>query len=89
MGGPGLTETIRRTLGVDVLRVETGESGTSPSVSAGRYLSEGVYVGVNQGADARSGEAKYEVEITPNVTVETEVGPQSGSQIGARWKFDY
>lgn len=89
MGGPGLLDTVRQTLGIDVLRVDAGESGSSPSVAAGRYLGEGVYVGVNQGTGAKSGEAKVEVEVTPNITVETEVGPETGGRLGARWKLDY
>jgi translocation and assembly module TamB len=89
MGGPSLLDTVRRTLGIDVLRVDAGEGGGSPSVAAGRYLGDGVYIGVNQGANAKSGEARVEVEVTPNITVETEVGPETGGRLGARWKLDY
>lgn len=88
-GGLGILDTARRVLGVDVLRVEAGEEERGPAVSAGRYLSKDVYVGVSQGTGAKSGEATVEVEIVPNVTIETEVGPTSGSRIGARWKLDY
>jgi len=88
-GGPGILETARRVLGVDVLRVDAGEGGRGPALTAGRYLAKDVYVGVSQGAGAKSGEATVEVEVAPNVTIETEVGPTSGGQIGARWKRDY
>ncbi|MBE0529912.1 MAG: translocation/assembly module TamB domain-containing protein [Rhodospirillales bacterium] len=88
-GGLGILETARRALGVDVLRVDAGEKERGPALTAGRYLSKDVYVGVSQGAGAKSGEATVEVEVAPNVTIETEVGPTSGSQIGARWKLDY
>lgn len=88
-GGLGFLDRARRALGVDVLRVEAGEGDRGPALTAGRYLAKDVYVGVSQGAGAKSGEATVEVEVTPNVTIETEIGPTSGSQIGARWKFDY
>ncbi|MDX9861724.1 MAG: translocation/assembly module TamB domain-containing protein, partial [Rhodospirillales bacterium] len=88
-GGLEFLDEARRALGVDVLRVEAGEGNQGPALTSGRYLAKDVYVGVSQGAGAKSGEATVEVELTPNVTIETEIGPTSGSQIGARWKFDY
>jgi len=88
-GGLDVLETARRMLGVDVLRVEAGEGEGGPAVTAGRYLARDVYVGISQGAGAASGEATVEVELTPNVILETEIGPTSGGQIGARWKRDY
>lgn len=88
-GGLNVLDTARRLLGVDVLRVEAGNQQGGPAVTAGRYLSKDVYVGVSQGTSATSGEAKVEVEVTPHITIETEVGPTSGGQLGARWKYDY
>ncbi len=87
-GGTDFMDTIRRALGVDVLRVESDE-GSGPAVTAGRYINKDVYVGVSQGTGAKSSQARVEVEVVPNVTLETEVGPTTGGEIGARWKFDY
>jgi translocation and assembly module TamB len=88
-GGFSILDSARRLLGVDVLRVDAGSNNSGPSVTAGRYLGKDVYVGVSQGTGAKSGEAKVEVEVTPHITIETEVGPTSGGQLGARWKYDY
>lgn len=87
-GGTDFMDNIRRALGVDVLRVES-DQGSGPAVTAGRYINKDVYVGVSQGSGAKSSQARVEVEVVPNVTLETEVGPTTGGEIGARWKFDY
>jgi translocation and assembly module TamB len=88
-GGPGLLDRVRGRLGLDRLDLGTADGGsTDPTVSAGRYLSEGVYVGVDQSVSGQS-KATVEVEITPNITVETDVGSKGGAGIGLNWKRDY
>ncbi len=87
-GGSDILGFARRTLGVDVLRVETSETG-SAAVEAGKYLTDEVYLGVKQGADSQSSSAGVEVEITPNITVESEVTGSGASKSGVRFKWDY
>jgi translocation and assembly module TamB len=58
-------------------------------VSAGKYIAEGVYVGVDQGASAGTSRGKVEIEIAPNISVETDVGTSGGNGLGLNWKRDY
>jgi translocation and assembly module TamB len=58
------------------------------TVSAGKYLAEGVYVGVDQGVSGES-RAKVEVEVTRNVTVDTTASARRGNGAGLNWKLDY
>jgi len=90
-GANSLLGRVRNTLGVDVLRLESDASGdsTSPSVAAGKYLGDDVYVGAKQGTDTDSGAAEVEVELTPNVSVQSEVGQQGDSKVGVKFKWDY
>jgi translocation and assembly module TamB len=84
----GVLDFARNLLGVDVLQVEaSGEGG--PAVSAGRYITERVYVGVKQGATASSGSVGVEVELTPNISVKSDVGQTGESDIGINFKWDY
>ncbi|WP_421935125.1 translocation/assembly module TamB domain-containing protein [Pelagibius sp.] len=87
-GASGILDFARRTLGVDVLRVDTNDGG-APAVEAGRYLTDGVYVGVKQGASAQSSAAGVEVELTPNITVESEVTGSGANKSGVRFQWDY
>ncbi|HLJ63545.1 MAG TPA: translocation/assembly module TamB domain-containing protein, partial [Stellaceae bacterium] len=64
-----------------------GLSGTA--VSAGKYLANGVYVGVSQGLTAGSSSANVTIELTPHFSIDTVTGQESGSGIGFNWKLDY
>ena len=87
-GGTDILGFARRTLGVDVLRIETAEGG-APGLEAGKYLTDKVYVGVKQGTSAQSSSAGVEVELTPNVTVESEMTGEGANKSGIRFQWDY
>ena len=90
-GAGGILGRVRSTLGIDVLRLESSEADDSstPDVAAGKYLTDDVYIGAKQGAEADSGSAEVEVELTPNISIESEVGQQGQSQVGVKFKWDY
>ena len=89
-GGPGILDFARRTLGVDVLRVGSGGAdGTEPTLDVGKYLTDDVYLGVEQGTKPGSTAATVEIELTPNITLETEVGLDASSEVGITWEWDY
>ncbi|MCA1941568.1 MAG: translocation/assembly module TamB, partial [Caenispirillum bisanense] len=85
-GGPGIMDVVRDTLGVDTLRVGGGEDG--PAVEIGKYITENVYVGVEQGTAIDSGGVNVEVELTPSITLEGRTTGR-GSDIGVNWERDY
>ncbi|HMA14692.1 MAG: translocation/assembly module TamB domain-containing protein [Bacteroidota bacterium] len=87
-GGTDILGFARHTLGVDVLRIETAE-GDTPALEAGKYLTDDVYVGVKQGTTAQSSSAGVEIELTPNVTLESEVTGQGANKSGVRFQWDY
>ncbi|HET6620856.1 MAG TPA: translocation/assembly module TamB domain-containing protein [Dongiaceae bacterium] len=87
--GPGILDKIRKTTGLDRLSLEQSEGAGGPSLSAGRYVAKGVYVGVSQGANSGSSAATVEIEVTPNVKVESEVGANAGSKAGINLEWDY
>ncbi|HLI10666.1 MAG TPA: translocation/assembly module TamB domain-containing protein [Alphaproteobacteria bacterium] len=70
-----------------------GTAGTAggvgaASVTAGKYLANGVYVGVQQSASGES-KSSVSVEVLPDVTVSSSVGVRGGNDIGLNWKLDY
>lgn len=87
--GSGIMGFARQTLGVDVLSAGVNDDTGEAEVSAGKYINDNIYVGVAQGAAAGSTKARVEIEITPNLSVESETDQTSNSSIGVFWKWDY
>ena len=89
-GGPGVLDKLRRTFGLDVLRVgTTSGSPDSASVEAGKYVTENVYVKVEQGVTPGSSQAGVEVRVLPHVSVEGGVGAKGSGKVGVNWRYDY
>lgn len=78
---------IRQLTGVDELNVDTDDSG-AVTVGAGKYITDRVYVGAEQGSAEKSGAVKVETEITPSLSLESKIGQQQ-SGAGFFWKRDY
>lgn len=67
---------------------EEGDSGSIPALEVGKYVSDDVYVGLQQGMNGDAGGVRIEVELTPNLNLEGSTTPQ-GSEVGINWKRDY
>ena len=88
-GGGGILDRVRRSIGVDRLDFTQGENGKGGAVQAGRYVSDRVYVGVEQGIGANQSRAKVEVDITKNLKGTASVGANSDTQFGLVYEKDY
>lgn len=97
-GGPGIMDKVRSTIGLD--RLDLGAGGANPNgtqgqakgttVTGGKYIANGVFVGVQQGLAGTTGsQAMVEVEITPNISVNSTFGNATGSGFGAKYSLDY
>jgi translocation and assembly module TamB len=91
-GGHGpklnLLENARKELGLDQLDVRTGESGDT-AVGAGKYLSEDVYVEAQGGVKPEDQKVTVEIELFPNISLETEMGADTQGGVIIQWKKDY
>ncbi len=87
--GGGIVDFARETLGVDVLSAGTNSETGDAQVSVGKYINDSIYVGVDQGASTGSTRAKVQIELTPNITLESETGQTADSKVGVFWKWDY
>lgn len=87
-GGQGLDPLgkLRTGFGLDDLSVDSNEEGGT-SVGAGKYLSDDVYLQV--GGGDKGGEAKVQIELTPNIKVESEVGQDARAGGGLFWEWEY
>lgn len=90
--GPDITNFLRSATGLDVLRLEQGGDSSKSSAATlkvGKYVADNVFVSVNQGLTAEDTNVGVEIELTPNISVETSVGNTLGPKIGVNYKIDY
>jgi translocation and assembly module TamB len=80
---------IRSLLGVDALEVGTDDSSGEMQVGVGKYLTDSIYVELKKGMTSDEDAVSAEMELTPNVGVETEAGTDSTGKVGIYWKKDY
>jgi translocation and assembly module TamB len=68
----------------------SSRSGLSDTtLQAGKYVIPGFYVGVVQGIGSTQSAVRVEGEVTPNVTIDAQVGGQARESIGLNFKLDY
>ncbi|MBF0296328.1 MAG: translocation/assembly module TamB [Magnetococcales bacterium] len=87
-GGSGIIGSVKRELGIDRLEVG-GTSVETGTVSAGKYLTDEIYLEVEKGLKADSGRINVEVEMTPSLFLKTGVDAKSNADVGVQWKKDY
>ena len=88
-GGGGLNPLAKaqKGLGLDRLSVSGGDGKSGPSVEAGRYVSQRVYVGARQSTSGAT-QARVQVDLTRRLKVETTVGSGGGTLQGATPETD-
>ncbi len=98
--GPDVMGKTRSFLGLDRLDFSGGDedgkknsdgsdNSTGPSVAMGKYVTDRVYVGIEQDITDAKQDVIVEVNITPNFTVESKAGTRSGAGLGFNWNYDY
>lgn len=92
----GILERIRRTLALD--RLSVGEErnrentrSTGATLETGRYVADGVYLGVRQGTEGGPPRVGVQVDIAPRVRLEAETGGNSagGDRLGLSFEWEY
>jgi len=86
--GSGLLEQLKSSVGVDVLDIGTDKLGGA-TVSAGSYLNDHTYVGVQQGTGAGSSRVVIDHDLTKNLKAKGEVGADGRSKIGIGIEWEY
>lgn len=84
--GNGILDRLRAGVGLDDLDVNTDAEGNA-AVTAGRYISEKVYLGVTAGEGGRSG-VSVNLDITDDVKARAEA-TQEQSKIGVYFEKEY
>lgn len=91
-GEPGILDKLRDATGLDRLTVgsaTTADGQTTGTVGAGRYVTEGVYVGIEQGTVANSTEVVVEIDLTRSLKARSTTSGDGRNRVGLRWQWDY
>lgn len=87
-GGFDPLAEIRRAIGVDALSVGMDDEGGA-TLSVGKYVSDKVYLSVDQGATPESSAARVEIEVTDEIEIESSASGTQENTVGVNWKRDY
>lgn len=87
-GGTSVLGLARESLGIDALSVNQNNNG-DVTVGAGKYITNKVFVGVEQGLTPESRSFTTEIELTPNIKAETKTDSQGEPSVGLEWRYDY
>ncbi|CAH0207598.1 translocation/assembly module TamB domain-containing protein [Roseomonas sp. CECT 9278] len=92
----GILDRIRRTLALDRLSVgeERNRENTrtqGATLETGRYVADGVYLGIRQGTEGGPPRVGVQVDIAPRVRLEAETGGNSagGDRVGLSFEWEY
>lgn len=88
-GGPGMMDSVRRSLGVDSLDVGTDATGSGGQVGIGKRLNDRIYFGVRQGTSPGSSKATIDIDITRNIRIQGATGADGGTETGVNAQWDY
>lgn len=83
-----LLERTRKMFGLESLGFTQGPGGET-GLALGKYLTEGVHVGLEKGLGNQPGKASLQIEPFPNITIQTETGMGARSGIEVDWKYDH
>ncbi len=88
-GGEGLTGTLRRAAGLDLLNFDVDPENGGGSLTVGKYVTDGLFVSATQNASGKNGSVRVEYDVTDNISVETEIEQDGDQTVSANWKKDF
>ena len=90
VGGTDILGDVRAATGLDEIDVSAADDSGEATLGLGSYLTDNVFIGVEQGlADPSATTGRVEIEITPNISVESDVGTDGSGRIGVILEWDY
>ncbi|MBB5689636.1 translocation and assembly module TamB [Roseomonas alkaliterrae] len=95
-GAGGILDRIRRTLALDRLAVgeeqrRDGGRGQGATLETGRYVADGVYLGLRQSSEGGPPRIGVQIDVLPRVRIEAETGGNSagGDRVGLSFEWEY
>lgn len=86
-GGFDPLAKARQTLNVDDIKISS--EGQETTVGVGKYITDNVYLLLERGSKPGTGKATVEVELTPNISVDSTTSENNEQSVGVKLKKDY
>jgi translocation and assembly module TamB len=80
---------LQRATGIDRVEIKGGEGDEEAAISLGKYLTDRVFLSVDQGLTEQDSTARVEVDLTDNLSAQTEVGQDATTGVGVQWRITY
>ncbi|MEM9014178.1 MAG: translocation/assembly module TamB domain-containing protein [Pseudomonadota bacterium] len=87
--GPGVVGALREATGLDLLNVDLDPEQGVGSLTAGKYIADGVFVSATQDAAGKDGSVSIQYELTDNIVVESELQQNGDQTVSANWQRDF
>jgi len=87
-GSGGLLSQLRATTGLDDLDIITDEEGRT-AVAAGRYVTDNVYIGVQQGTTTESSRVTIDLDVTKHLKARAGYSAEGESSLGIFFEKEY
>jgi translocation and assembly module TamB len=87
--GPDMLGQIRDFIGVDDLDITRDPEEGHTQFGLGKYVHERVYIEVKKGTAPGTDEILVDVELTPRISLESNLESGSEGGIGLFWNYDY
>ncbi len=93
-GGNGfdIADKLRQLTGFDQIELTPGEEEGAEGpghLQVGKYIGDRVYLEYGKGLGEAEDRVSIEVELTPNISVESSAGGGGTTGAGLNWKYDY
>ncbi len=88
-GAPSVMDKTRKALALDDIDFAQQEGAEGATVGVGKYLTDEIYLRVEQGIGADSTRMQVNVEFSPTLSVEAGADNEANSEIKLLWKRDY
>lgn len=88
-GGPGVSNSLRKSIGLDALSMDFDPKTGLGAVEVGKYISDEVYVTARQKPGETGTEVAVTYEVNDHITIESAVKPNGAQNVSANFKRDY
>ena len=86
-------DKVRGVFGLDVITFKESSTPSdddfSVTLSVGKYITDKLYVSVDQGIGPGDTKVLANYELTKSLSLESEIGATAGAGVGLNYKFDY